>query len=243
MLAVGTTFHCFPMFYHSAFTYFQVLRVARLLKSSPLLEAFLNKVRSQNKRAPPSPPHRSLPLDLRARKEARQSDSIYDVSPADHIIDQYAIILLHQKPQTIRNLSSGECIVRSMLLLSSSLQSGSSQAYMSMFRIVMNDGWTEVMYSAMDEVYDFGIFFVCLTALFFIFFHLLTNSVSVQRIEHEHERTVLWTSGSFLPWNDAISKDLRICLERTVFIAFDRHSYLCFKCSPRKDGLMSCISP
>ncbi len=49
---------------------------------------------------------------------------------------------------------------------------------MSMFRIVMNDGWTEVMYSAMDEVYEFGIFFLCLTALFFIFFHLLTNSVS-----------------------------------------------------------------
>ena len=49
---------------------------------------------------------------------------------------------------------------------------------MSMFRIAMNDGWTEVMYSAMDEVYEFGIFFLCLTALFFIFFHLLTNSVS-----------------------------------------------------------------
>jgi hypothetical protein len=53
-----------------------------------------------------------------------------------------------------------------------------SQAYMSMFRIAMNDGWTEVMYQAMDEVYDFGIFVLCLTALFFIFFHLLTNSVS-----------------------------------------------------------------
>jgi len=49
---------------------------------------------------------------------------------------------------------------------------------MSMFRIAMNDGWTEVMYSAMDKVYGFGIPFVCLTALFFIFFHLLTNSVS-----------------------------------------------------------------
>ncbi len=50
---------------------------------------------------------------------------------------------------------------------------------MSMFRIAMNDGWTEVMYQAMDEVYEFGIFFLCLTALFFIFFHLLTNSVSI----------------------------------------------------------------
>jgi hypothetical protein len=49
---------------------------------------------------------------------------------------------------------------------------------MSMFRVAMNDGWTEVMYSVMDEVYEFGIFFICLTALFFIFFHLLTNSVS-----------------------------------------------------------------
>jgi hypothetical protein len=48
---------------------------------------------------------------------------------------------------------------------------------MSMFRIAMNDGWTEVMYQTMDEIYGFGIFFLCLTALFFIFFHLLTNSV------------------------------------------------------------------
>ncbi len=44
MLAIGTTIHCIPLFYRSAFTYFQVLRVARLLKSSPLLEDFLNKV-------------------------------------------------------------------------------------------------------------------------------------------------------------------------------------------------------
>ena len=48
MLAIGTTLHCFPRFYRTAFTYFQVLRVARLLKSSPLLEDFLNKVRSSS---------------------------------------------------------------------------------------------------------------------------------------------------------------------------------------------------
>ena len=47
-----------------------------------------------------------------------------------------------------------------------------------MFRIAMNDGWTEVMYSAMNEVYKFSVYFASLTALFFIFFHLLTNSVS-----------------------------------------------------------------
>jgi hypothetical protein len=52
---------------------------------------------------------------------------------------------------------------------------------MSMFRIAMNDGWTEVMYSVMDHVYGFGMFFICLTVFFFIFFHLLTNSVSFSR--------------------------------------------------------------
>jgi hypothetical protein len=48
MLAIGTTLHCIPPLYRSAFTYFQVLRVARLLKSSPLLEDFLNKVHHFN---------------------------------------------------------------------------------------------------------------------------------------------------------------------------------------------------
>lgn len=49
---------------------------------------------------------------------------------------------------------------------------------MSMFRIAMNDGWTGVMYQTMDEIFDYGRFVVFLTALFFIFFHLLTNTVS-----------------------------------------------------------------
>ncbi|CAF3919926.1 unnamed protein product [Rotaria sp. Silwood2] len=50
VLAVGTTLHCFPSFYRSAFTYFQVLRVARLLKSIPLLEDFLNKIFGSGKK-------------------------------------------------------------------------------------------------------------------------------------------------------------------------------------------------
>ena len=49
---------------------------------------------------------------------------------------------------------------------------------MSMFRIAMNDGWTEVMDQTMDEIYNFGRLVLFLTALFFIFFHLLTSSVS-----------------------------------------------------------------
>jgi hypothetical protein len=53
-----------------------------------------------------------------------------------------------------------------------------------MFHIAMNDGWTEVMYATMSEVYEFGISVSCLTAIFFIFFHLLTNSVSFSRMKY-----------------------------------------------------------
>ena len=58
MLAIGTTIHCLPFFYRSTFTIFQVLRVARLLKSSPLLEDFLNKVKIN------SIGRRIIPIDL-----------------------------------------------------------------------------------------------------------------------------------------------------------------------------------
>ncbi|CAF3650795.1 unnamed protein product, partial [Rotaria sp. Silwood1] len=137
ILAVGTTLHCFPSFYRSGFTYFQVLRVARLLKSSPLLEDFLYKIFG---------PGRKL---------------------SSLILFTMCLLLITSSISMqlfcfIKGLEQFETFPR---------------AFMSMFRIAMNDGWTEVMYSAMDEVYEFGVFFLCLTALFFIFFHLLTNSI------------------------------------------------------------------
>ncbi|XP_072936536.1 sodium leak channel NALCN [Epargyreus clarus] len=44
LLAVGTTTHTLPQLYLSAFTYFQVLRIVRLIKASPLLEGFVYKI-------------------------------------------------------------------------------------------------------------------------------------------------------------------------------------------------------
>ncbi|XP_017774195.1 PREDICTED: sodium leak channel non-selective protein isoform X2 [Nicrophorus vespilloides] len=44
LLAVGTTIHVIPYFYMTGFTYFQVLRVVRLIKASPLLEDFVYKI-------------------------------------------------------------------------------------------------------------------------------------------------------------------------------------------------------
>lgn len=44
LLAIGTTLHILPPCYLSALTYFQVLRVVRLIKASPILEGFVYKI-------------------------------------------------------------------------------------------------------------------------------------------------------------------------------------------------------
>ncbi|CAH0384534.1 unnamed protein product [Bemisia tabaci] len=44
MLAIGTTLHIIPSLYLSVFTYFQVLRIVRLIKASPMLEDFVYKI-------------------------------------------------------------------------------------------------------------------------------------------------------------------------------------------------------
>ncbi|KAI5641499.1 ion transport protein domain-containing protein [Phthorimaea operculella] len=44
LLAIGTTLHIIPQLYMSGFTYFQVLRIVRLIKAYPLLEGFVYKI-------------------------------------------------------------------------------------------------------------------------------------------------------------------------------------------------------
>lgn len=44
LLVAGTTLHIIPAFYRTQFTYFQVIRVIRLIKASPMLEDFCWKV-------------------------------------------------------------------------------------------------------------------------------------------------------------------------------------------------------
>ncbi|XP_049804862.1 sodium leak channel NALCN [Schistocerca nitens] len=44
LLAIGTTLHVIPALYLSGLTYFQVLRVVRLIKASPMLEDFVYKI-------------------------------------------------------------------------------------------------------------------------------------------------------------------------------------------------------
>lgn len=45
ILAIFTTLRLIPSLYQTELTYFQVLRIFRLIKSSPMLEDFVNKVK------------------------------------------------------------------------------------------------------------------------------------------------------------------------------------------------------
>jgi hypothetical protein len=44
VLVVGTTLHLIPILYRTPFTFFQVMRLVRLIKASPMLEGFCYKV-------------------------------------------------------------------------------------------------------------------------------------------------------------------------------------------------------
>jgi len=86
MLAVGTTIHCFPPFYRTTFTYFQGLRVARLLKSSPLLENFIYKVFSFVNKYVFGYLFIINYVDFWSRKESWQFDSLYNVFTINYFV-------------------------------------------------------------------------------------------------------------------------------------------------------------
>ncbi|CAF3959247.1 unnamed protein product [Rotaria sordida] len=152
ILAIGTTIHCIPAFYRTDFTYFQVLRVVRLLKSSPLLEDFIHKIFGPGKKI------------------------------GNLILFTMCLLLI------------ASAISMQLFCFIKDLEEFQTfpLAFMSMFHIAMNDGWTEVMYLAMDKIYKYGIFFLCQTALFFIFFHLLTSSLKSREASAEIQQKLPW---------------------------------------------------
>ncbi|CAF2374451.1 unnamed protein product [Rotaria sp. Silwood2] len=134
MLAVGTTLHCFPSFYRSHFTYFQVLRVARLLKSSPLLEDFLNKIFGPGKKLG------SLILFTMCLLLITSSISM-------------------QLFCFIKGLKQFETFPR---------------AFISMFQVLTQKGWVDVMhYTMLYSIQDVAPF----VAIYFIVYHLAINLI------------------------------------------------------------------
>ncbi|RMC06780.1 hypothetical protein DUI87_16226 [Hirundo rustica rustica] len=110
LLVIGTTLHIYPDLYHSQFTYFQVLRVVRLIKISPALEDFVYKIFGPGKK-----------------------------------------------------LGSLVVFTASLLI-----------AFMSMFQILTQEGWVDVMDQTLNAV---GHMWAPVVAIYFILYHLFATLI------------------------------------------------------------------
>ncbi|XP_014778996.1 sodium leak channel NALCN [Octopus bimaculoides] len=135
LLAVGTTLHIIPRLYRSQLTYFQVLRVVRLIKASPVLEDFCWKIFGPGKKLG------SLILFTMCLLIIASSISL----------QLFCIITNNKKFDTFPH------------------------AFMSMFQILTQKGWIEVMHITMWKTGKVA----PLVAIYFIFYHLFVTLIVI----------------------------------------------------------------
>uniref|UniRef100_M4AG55 Sodium leak channel NALCN n=1 Tax=Xiphophorus maculatus TaxID=8083 RepID=M4AG55_XIPMA len=134
LLVVGTTLHIYPDLYHSQFTYFQVLRVVRLIKISPALEDFVYKIFGPGKKL-----------------------GSLVVFTASLLIVMSAISL--QMFCFVEELDRFTTFPR---------------AFMSMFQILTQEGWIDVMDQTLVAV---GTMWAPVVAIYFILYHLFATLI------------------------------------------------------------------
>ncbi|KAJ8012504.1 hypothetical protein DPEC_G00043510 [Dallia pectoralis] len=134
LLVVGTTLHIYPYLYHSQFTYFQVLRVVRLIKISPALEDFVYKIFGPGKKL-----------------------GSLVVFTASLLIVMSAISL------------QMFCFVEELDRFTTF-----PMAFMSMFQILTQEGWVDVMDQTLVAV---GQLWAPVVAIYFILYHLFATLI------------------------------------------------------------------
>ncbi|XP_059160576.1 sodium leak channel NALCN-like isoform X2 [Physella acuta] len=136
VLVIGTAMHIIPELYRSAFTCFQVMRLFRLIKASPMLEGFCFKIFG--------PPKKLGSLILFTMCLLIIASSIS--------LQLFCFIRDFDKFQTFK------------------------QAFMSMFQILTQKGWIEVMHVTMYQTRKNVAPFV---AIYFIFYHLFVTLIVI----------------------------------------------------------------
>jgi hypothetical protein len=134
LLAIGTTIHIVPYFYLSGFTYFQVLRVVRLIKASPILEGFVYKIFGPGKKL------------------------------GSLIIFTMCLLII----------SSSISMQLFCFLCDFTKFETFPEAFMSMFQILTQEAWVEVMDETMNRTPKF---FTPLVAIYFILYHLFVTLI------------------------------------------------------------------
>ncbi|XP_018580232.1 sodium leak channel non-selective protein isoform X2 [Anoplophora glabripennis] len=133
LLAVGTTIHVIPGFYMTGFTYFQVLRVVRLIKASPLLEDFVYKIFGPGKKL------------------------------GSLIIFTMCLLII-----------SSSISMQLFCFLDFTKFETFAEAFMSMFQILTQEAWVEVMDETMLRTRSM---LAPLVAVYFILYHLFVTLI------------------------------------------------------------------
>ncbi|EEZ98774.1 sodium leak channel NALCN [Tribolium castaneum] len=133
LLVVGTTIHVIPVFYMSVFTYFQVLRVVRLIKASPLLEDFVYKIFGPGKKL------------------------------GSLIIFTMCLLII-----------SSSISMQLFCFLDFTKFETFAEAFMSMFQILTQEAWVEVMDETMLRTRSM---LAPLVAVYFILYHLFVTLI------------------------------------------------------------------
>ncbi|VEN39964.1 unnamed protein product [Callosobruchus maculatus] len=133
LLAIGTTIHIIPGFYMTGFTYFQVLRVVRLIKASPLLEDFVYKIFGPGKKL------------------------------GSLIIFTMCLLII-----------SSSISMQLFCFLDFTKFETFAEAFMSMFQILTQEAWVEVMDETMLRTRSM---LAPLVAVYFILYHLFVTLI------------------------------------------------------------------
>lgn len=134
MLCIGTTLHILPSLYLSGLTYFQVLRVVRLIKASPMLEGFVYKIFGPGKKL------------------------------GSLIIFTMCLLII----------SSSISMQLFCFLCDFTKFETFPEAFMSMFQILTQEAWVEVMDETMLRTKET---LVPLVAVYFILYHLFVTLI------------------------------------------------------------------
>lgn len=135
LLAIGTTVHIVPGLFLTMFDYFQVLRVVRLIKASPVLEEFVSKIFGPGKKL------------------------------GSIIIFTMCLLIITSSISMQLFCSLAEMDYKKFQAF--------PEAFMSMFQILTQEGWTEVMNETMLLMKSSG----PLVAVYFILYHLFVSLI------------------------------------------------------------------
>ena len=135
LLAVGTTLHILPSLFLTMFDYFQVLRVVRLIKASPVLEEFVSKIFGPGKKL------------------------------GSIIIFTMCLLIITSSISMQLFCSLAENDYKKFQSF--------PESFMSMFQILTQEGWTELMNETMLLHKNTG----PLVAVYFVLYHLFVSLI------------------------------------------------------------------